>query len=693
MSLRNAEKRSYTAELKHFLYIPLSISIHCHHLSPIGNPNFLPMNKPFLLLLLVISAAQSFAGDFVLLSPDRQLTARLEIGTSLTASLQKGNDILFILDKLSMEAKGEKNPFADLRVKKSSARQVDETVLPVVRDKSDSYRNHYNELIIDFKSGYSITLRLFNEGLAYRFSTSLRDSLTILRENLSIKLGDNDSLRFQASKSFKSSYETPYEFSNVGRIEAGKLLHLPVLVEKDRGPFVMVTEADLYNYPGMWLRGTGKQGLTVDHPAFPKSGSYGGNLYNHGQVAERYDYIARVGGTRSFPWRIFAVAGSEEGLISNNMVYLLASPTGIGDVSWIKPGVVMFDWWGKHNIYGVDFKAGVNTETAKYYIDFCAQKGIRYFLFDDGWSPKDDLLQEVPGLNMAEITAYAKSKGVDVMLWVVWHSLYKQWDQAFDLFEKWGIKGIKMDFMDRDDQQMVEFYEAVSRKAAEKKMVVNFHGAYKPCGLSRKYPNVLTREALIEFEYNGGNNLVTPQHHNLLPYIRMFTGPMDYIPGTLRNATRANFRPVGDYPMGQGTRAHSMALFVILSSPMEMLPDSPSDYYREKECTDFLTGIPVEWNETRLLNGRIGKYTILARRSGTDWYVGAITDWEGRNFELPTSFLAPGKYHLEMIEDGINASTRAEDYRKKEYDFTAGEILKIKMAPGGGWVGRMRKER
>jgi len=294
---------------------------------------------------------------------------------------------------------------------------------------------------------------------------------------------------------------------------------------------------------------------------------------------------------------------------------------------------------------------------------------------------------------MSEVTAYAKSKGVDVMLWVIWHSLYTQWDQAFDLFEKWGIKGIKMDFMDRDDQQMVEFYEAVARKAAEKRMVVNFHGAYKPCGLSRKYPNVLTREALIEFEYNGGRDWVTPEHHNLLPYIRMFTGPMDFIPGTLRNATKDNFRPVGDYPMGQGTRAHSMALFVILSSPMEMLPDSPSDYYREKECTDFLAGIPVEWNETRLLNGKIGQYTILARRSGDNWYVGAISDWQERSFDLQTDFLKPGNYHLEMIEDGINAGIRAEDYKKVESDFTAGEVLKLKLASGGGWVGKITLKR
>jgi alpha-glucosidase len=439
----------------------------------------------------------------------------------------------------------------------------------------------------------------------------------------------------------------------------------------------------------LWIRGTGNASLIGTNPTYPKSYSYKGSIYVHGQIAERETFIAKTSGTRSYPWRIFAVAENEEDLLNNNMVYLLASPTKLKDLSWIKPGIVMFDWWGKHNIYGVNFKAGINTETAKYYIDFCAAKGFRYFLFDDGWCPKDDLLHEINGLNMSEVTAYAKTKGVEVMLWVIWHSLYKQWDQAFDQFEKWGIKGIKMDFMDRDDQVMVEFYEAVAQKAAEKKMVLDFHGAYKPCGLSRKYPNLLTREALIEFEYSGGGTWDNTTHHNLLPYIRMFTGTMDYIPGTMRNSTKGNFRAIGDYPMGQGTRAHSMALFVILSSPMVMLPDSPSDYYREEECTNFLSKIPVEWNETRLLKGKIGQYTILARRSGSNWFVGAITNQQERNFELPTDFLAAGKYHIEMVGDGINANTRAEDYVKSEKDFTAGEVLKLKLASGGGWVARI----
>jgi alpha-glucosidase len=442
----------------------------------------------------------------------------------------------------------------------------------------------------------------------------------------------------------------------------------------------------------LWLKGTGREHLSATNPPYPKTLSYKGSIFEHGQVADVHDYIARVKGTRTYPWRIFAVADDEKELISNNMVYLLASPSLTDDVTWIKPGVVMFDWWAKFNIYGVSFKSGINTETAKYFIDFCAEKGFRYFMFDDGWCPEEDLLHPRPELNMAEVTAYAESKGVDIILWVLWHSLERQWDDAFKQFKKWGVKGIKIDFMNRDDQPMVEFYEAAARKAAENRMIVDFHGAYKPSGLSRKFPNVLTYEALIEFEYNGWTQYDTPVHHNLLPYIRMFNGPMDYIPATMRNSTKDNFRTLADYPMGQGTRAHAMALWVVLNSPLTMLPDSPSDYYREKECTEFLAKLPVTWDETKLLQGKIAEFTVMARRSGSTWYIGSITNWDKRDLTIETTFLAPGEYRLVAIEDGINAGSRAEDYIKVETTFQAGDALKLRLASGGGWIARIVRE-
>jgi len=644
------------------------------------------VKKSILFFLSVFFCCNSSAQKYELLSPDRKLKAEIEINRGISADLKRNEARIVKLSNLELETGCITQSGFRYKIKKTNRESVNEIVRPEIREKASELVNAYNELEIRFRADYSVTFRLFNEGLAYRFTTFSKDSLIIKKENLEISLGENDSARFQSSKSFNSSYETPYEHKKLNDIEQGQLCNLPFLVQKQDGSFVMITEADLYNYPGLWLRGTAGEHLEAANPPFPEAFSSTGNAYVQGQVSETSDYIASVSGTRTYPWRIFAIAGAEEGLVSNSMVYLLATPCAIEDPSWIRPGVVMFDWWAKHNIYGVDFRSGINTETAKYFIDFSAKHGFRYFLFDDGWCPRDNLLEPVPGLNMEEVTAYASSKGVDIMLWVIWRTLEKQWAEAFSLFESWGIKGIKVDFMNRDDQVMVEFYERVARMAGEKKMVVNFHGAYKPCGLRRKYPNVLTREGLIEYEYNGWTDEADPEHHNLLPYIRMFAGPMDYIPGSMRNSTKDNFRAVGDYPMEQGTRAHSMALFVILNSPMTMLPDSPSDYYREKECAGFLTKIPVEWDETRLLKGKIAEYTVIARRSGDNWYIGAITNWNSREIDLDTKFLNPGKYRIEAITDGINSDKRAEDYRKIQMECEAGDILKLRLASGGGWV-------
>ena len=409
---------------------------------------------------ILIVAISSHAQEYHLSSPDGFLRAKISISDNASVEFSERDELLLILDEIDLIATG--GQLEGMKVRKSTNQSVSKTVIPVIKEKSGSYPDNYNELTVIFKSEKGLTFRLYNEGFAYRFITSAKDSLTIIRENLSIQLHESDSLRYQSSKSFNSSYETPYEHDRFGDMELDKRCYLPMLAEKKNGSFVMLTESDLYNFPGLWIENKGKAVLKGLHPPYPKAYKYSGNVYSHGQLLETYDYIAKVKGERSYPWRIFAVADNEEELIENNLVYLLASPSELEDVSWIKPGVVMFDWWAKKYIYGVDFKSGINTETAKYFIDFCAAQGFRYFLFDDGWCPKDDLLSVNPELDMVEVTSYAAEKGVDIMLWVIWHALERQWDDVFDQFETWGIKGIKMDFMNRDDQEMVQFYEAVA---------------------------------------------------------------------------------------------------------------------------------------------------------------------------------------------------------------------------------------
>ncbi len=633
----------------------------------------------------------SFGQEFTLFSPDKNIEVVLTLDSKIGINVHYQSYKLFELEDISLEIEGIDFSSGIKKIKKAETSSISRKLYPPIKEKYSAINEEFNELTLRFKSNYAFIIRVFNEGMAYRFQTFFSDSTVVNRENLSLQFEDRDSLHFQKSATFNSSYETPYQFKAINNISTEGYCCLPALVKKPNGINVLVMESDLENYPGMWLKSTGNNSLKSAHAGYPAALINEGSPYRHGQVKVHENFIAKTTGTRSFPWRIFAISVNDAGLISNTLVYQLAKPTQIEDLSWIKPGVVTFDWWGRRNIYGTDFKSGVNTETAKYFIDFASEFEFEYFLFDDGWSEQDDLFDINPNLNMEEVLAYAEEKNVKIMLWVIWNTFEKQEQRAWDQFEEWGISGIKFDFMNRDDQEMVQFYHQVAHEAAKRKMVIDFHGAYKPAGLRRLYPNVLTREALIEFEYNGWTDYDTPKHHNLLPYIRMVAGPVDYIPFTTHNAQKKNFRPVGDMPMGQGTRAHSMALFVIMESPMQMLPDSPSDYYNEKECTEFISKIPVEWDDLKVLHAEIGENTILARKNGEDWYIGAITNWNTKEFEIAFDFLEEGEYQMEFIEDGINADTRAIDYLKKSIKVSSSDSLKIKLAPGGGWVARLIK--
>lgn len=643
--------------------------------------------------LFILSMNPSFAKEYLLISPDKKTEVILRIDSNLMLKVSYLSNELFTVENISLDLAGKSFVSGIKRVKKVETNSIDRKLYPVIKEKYKVINENFNELNIDFKGDYSFVIRAYDDGIAYRFQTTFGDSIVINHENLDLLFEELDSMYFQKSKTFNSSYETPYQQSAIKNITSDGYCCLPALVRKPTGTNVLITESGLEDYPGLWLKGAGNSSLTSAHAGYPVAFKYEGNAYGQGQVKTHADYIAKTTGSRNFPWRIFAISKDDAGLISNTLVYQLANPNKIEDVSWIKPGTITFDWWGRRNIYGVDFKSGVNTATAKYFIDFASEFGFEYFLFDDGWSEQGDLFAINPDLDMEEVMVYAKEKNVKIMLWVIWNTFEKQMDAAWDQFEKWGISGIKFDFMNRDDQKMVQFYHNVAKEAAKRKMVLDFHGAYKPAGLRRMYPNVLTREALIEFEYNGWTEHDTPEHHNLLPYIRMVAGPMDYIPFTTHNAQKKNWRPVGDMPMGMGTRAHSMALFVVLESPMQMLPDSPSDYYRERECTEFISKIPVEWDDLKVLHAKIGEYTVVARQSGDNWYIGAITNWDARPIRISLDFLDDGEYQMDYIEDGINADTRAIDYLRQTKTVINYDSLKINLAPGGGWVARISKGR
>jgi len=448
------------------------------------------------------------------------------------------------------------------------------------------------------------------------------------------------------------------------------------------GPKIVITESDLDDYPGMWMRGSAGNILKRVSAKYPKT------IEKHSdrdlRITERENYIAKTKGTRSFPWRIFAIGEKDGDLINNQLSYLLATSVKIEDTEWIKPGKIAWDWWNANNIYGVDFKAGINTETYKYYIDFASKFGLEYILLDEGWYKLGDLSAIVPGIDLNELIAYGKKKNVGIIVWMVWKTLDEKLE-TLEKLEKMGVKGIKVDFMNRDDQEMVNYYHKIAKLAAVHHLLVDFHGSYKPSGLRRTYPNVLTREGV-----NGGEEYKwswnqTPEHNLILPFSRMLAGPMDYTPGAMHNAQKKDFKPIFDTPMSMGTRCHQLAMYVCFESPLQMLCDAPSNYYREPECMEFLSAVPTVWDETMVLDAKVSDYLIIARRNGNNWFVGAMTDWDERDIELDLSFLPENKkYKMILYQDGINANRIAIDFKQIKRMVDSSFKKKIHLAKGGG---------
>jgi|SRR5665647_165064 len=646
----------------------------------------------YLLLLLMILSLTVNAKNIETYSPDKKLEVRIMISDKVSLQILMSGEQLFEIRDIQLKTNRGDIPVSNPHIKKIRTRTVNGIVTPVIKEKQSSIPENFNETSIEFKENCKLLIRAYNDGVAYRLITSLPGEMTISDELAEFVFDKNSQLTFQFDQDQNSDYEAPYIQKTVAELQPGDKGNLPALLELPSGIKMLFLEADVKDYPVLWINKKANN-LEAYFWRYPAKYYEKGDSKSYKRVTELKDYIAKTKGSREFPWRIFAIAKEDKDLLANQLVYLMGPELKIEDPSWVKPGWVILDWWARREIYGVDFKAGINTQTAKYMIDFASEYGVRYFLLDDGWTQNEDLTKVIPELDIPEVVEYAKSKNVDVMLWVTYYNFDSQMEAALNQFEKWGVKGVKIDFMNRSDQEMVNFYWRAAEQCAKHQIVVDFHGAYKPDGLRRAYPNVLTREALIEFEYNGGTDYDNPNHHCTLPFIRNVAGPMDYIPGTMFNSTKSSFRKNGNMPMGQGTRSHSMAMAVITESPMQMLSDAPSEYYREEECAHFLTKIPVEWDQIVPLAGKVGDYVALARRHKNEWFVAAITDWTPRNLDLDFSFLDENKeYTVELFRDGINADIRANDYKKEIRKVKKGDRITVSLASGGGWVARIYYE-
>jgi alpha-glucosidase len=576
---------------------------------------------------------------------------------------------------------------AGWKVAKVSRYEKDETLVPIVFQKTDKIRNHYNALRIVFTNGLALEWRAFDNGIAWQWSVNITGPYKVIAEEAGFNFPKGSRAFYPEEDGFYSHNERKYHNYSIDSIDQ-KLASLPALFDIN-GSKLLINEAGLFNYAGMWLKGNTSGGVHAVFPHYPKEKMISGDRDE--KVISREDFIAKRSVNGSLPWRILMIERKDQNLLTNQLVYQLARPS-TGDYSWVKPGKVQWDWWHYNNVYGVNFKAGINNDTYKYYIDFASKNGIEYVLLDEGWCDTKDLMAQSPDINVAVLANYARSKNVGLILWTSWLVLDRQLDTALDMFSKWGIKGIKVDFMQRDDQQMMEYYEKVARAASARKLLVDFHGACKPTGFLRTYPNVLTSEGVLGNEMSKFSNLVDPDHTLTIPFIRMAAGPMDFTPGGMYNAQKNDFAVIPSEPMTLGTRCNQMAMYVVFESPLQMLCDIPTHYNKEPECIEFLRSVPVEWKSTVPLEGKIGDYVAIAREAKNgDWYIGGMADWSGHTSDLNLKFLPEGNWKMKLWKDGPNANQNAKDYTFEEVNVTRNSIFPILMAKGGGFVARLVK--
>ena len=651
--------------------------------------------KQIVLAALCLGSAVSFAQpNFTLLSPSQ--TIKIDIQTGDSILFRVAVDGRNVTGSSSIGLVGpEIKAFQGKRVR-SIRRSVRDTLVNPVPFKRRKIPDHFNELMLTFREKLSIVFRAYDDGIAWRFTTSIKDTIQVTKEIVSLRFGQPDTVYFPMVKKkddadiYHTSFEEPYTKVPINELDNTHVGFTPVLI--DGKIKTIITESDLMDYPGMFLRGTGKNELRGIFAPYPQAEEVHGDEFRQPVVTARKGYIARTWGERSFPWRVLIFARNDNELLSSDLVYRLGKPPSGADWSWVRPGISTEEWIIGSNIYAVDFESGINTATYKYYIDFARRFGLDFVMLDAGWSDPNDLFKIHPDIDLEEIASYAKAKEIGLTLWTLSMTLDRQLDSAMEMFSRLGVKCIMTDFMDRDDQKMVNFYQRIADATAKNKIMVMFHGAYKNAGFERTYPHAITREGVLGSEYNIWSSTATPEHDLQIPFIRMTAGPMDYEPGFMRNVNERTFRPLADLVMSQGTRMHQLAMFIAYESPLQMFSGNPSDAMKEEAYMTFLGSLPTVWDESVVIDSKLGDYMVVARRNGNNWYLCGMTDWSERELEINLSFLAEGEYNAFICEDGINAGQHGSDYRMKEEVVGRGNKLKIRMAPGGGYVAKIIRQ-
>ena len=643
-----------------------------------------------------------FAETIAVRSPDGKNEIRLLVEESLRYAVLRNGQVRIAPTPLSMTVENRGVLGAKPVVAGKSERAVAETIpTPVYKKAAIHAKGH--EVAVSFEGGYQVILRAHDDGVAYRFATALdgmikvtdeQAALTFPSPDLTAYVGYNWGNREDPKQDkLQNSWESIYEKMKVSEVAADKqrLVYLPLLVQYPDGVCVCVTESDLRDYPGWNLYRDGKDAVRLSPwmAQVPVSRTVEDNQRQR-LVKEREPWLAETAGTRTFPWRVFIMADQPVKLIESDLVYALAKPCAQADTfGWVKPGKVAWDWWNDWNVSGVPFRAGCNTATYKYYIDFAQKNGIEYVIFDEGWSVSLKIMEIHPDVDVPELIRYADARGVGIILWCSWPQLVGRQHEVFKRYADMGAKGFKIDFMDRDDQFVVKFLEETANIAASYKLLVDYHGMFKPTGLQRTCPNIVNFEGvhgLEQLKWENGSDF--PAHDCMIAFTRMVAGPLDYTPGSMLNQTRKGFKANYTQPTSQGTRVHQMALMTLFEAPLQMLCDTPTQYIRNQACTDFMVKVPTVWDETVGLLGAVDEYVAVARRKGDVWHLAVIGNWEPRELTLDLDFLK-GAYRAEIFADGINADRDATDYTREVRTVRGGTSLTVRLSSGGGWTARL----
>ena len=657
------------------------------------------MKKLTLSLLIALFFFTTQAADTLhLSSPDKQVRVNAWCSNGLYYQVFYNNNCIVMPSLIDMQLSNGNALGRNNAVASAKTGAINTQIISPVPEKRKLIPDVYNELTVILKQPFTVIFRAYNDGIAYRIQTRLKDSIIVKSETAIFNFPQNHPVYFpqigkrEDADSFHTSFEELYPLKPLDSISNNVMAFTPVLVAPETSPRIAVTESDLLDYPGMFLKGNNNNSLHGVWAPYPLEEKVVGEGFSQKIVSKRADFIARTAGTRSFPWRVLLIAKEDKELPSNDLVYRLASPSKLQDVSWVHPGKCTDEWTIGINLFNVPFKTGINTASYKYYIDFVKRFGFDRIMMDAGWSDSKDLFKINPNINMDTLAAYAKEKGVKISMWTLAMTLDRQLDSALKQFDKWGVDFIMTDFIDRDDQPVVNFYERIAKACAAHKMMIMYHGAYPPKGFNRTYPNAITRESVLGSEYNIWSYKPSPDHDLILPFTRMLSGPLDYEPGILDNATKKTFRPIEEKVMSQGTRCHQLAMFVVYDSPIQIFSGNPSQGLLEPRFMELLGSLPTTWDETKIVDAKVGGYIVTARKKGDNWYIAGMSNWNERDLGIPLDFLGNGNYTMTICKDGVNADRYPSDYIINSGTATKEQTIQMHLAPGGGFLIKLVKQ-